>query len=253
MGAWGPAIFSDDTACDVRDGYRELIAEGVDSASATDQMIEMFDELDDEDEDKMVFWLALAATQSRLGRLQDRVRDRAIEVIDSGRDLLRWEETGLGRKRQQHLEKLKRQLLGPQPAPKKPRVEKFYTPDISVGQFIGYRLKSGRLAVFFVEDVDDQTCVFSALDWTGDEFPSATQLMKLPKKKPVDGYEARVPDPQPILFSLYTQKKRGIPHDRLAVLDVEPVEPDEPYTGGALFWEWGDSLDGNLEFYFGWT
>ncbi|WP_449064697.1 hypothetical protein [Planomonospora algeriensis] len=24
MGAWGPALFSDDLACDVRDGYRAL-------------------------------------------------------------------------------------------------------------------------------------------------------------------------------------------------------------------------------------
>jgi len=29
MGAWGPAIFSDDLACDIRTDYRELLEDGV--------------------------------------------------------------------------------------------------------------------------------------------------------------------------------------------------------------------------------
>ena len=34
MGAWDTKIFGDDTACDVRDCYRELIEDGVDDAEA---------------------------------------------------------------------------------------------------------------------------------------------------------------------------------------------------------------------------
>lgn len=33
MSAWGPAIFSDDLACDVRDDYRELIESCEDDSS----------------------------------------------------------------------------------------------------------------------------------------------------------------------------------------------------------------------------
>ena len=47
--------------------------------------------LSNDEDEACVFWLALAATQSKLGRLIDLVRDRAIEIIDSGADLRRWE------------------------------------------------------------------------------------------------------------------------------------------------------------------
>jgi hypothetical protein len=44
MGAWGPAIFSDDNAADLRDNYRKLIGDGMSGADATDkQLDEYFD------------------------------------------------------------------------------------------------------------------------------------------------------------------------------------------------------------------
>lgn len=252
MGTWGPAIFSDDTACDVRDAYKQLIAEGVADEAATERMISRWveDPAGDDDEDTVVFWLALAATQSQLGRLDDRVRDRAVALIGAGDDLARWREMGLEKKRRQHLERLRSKLLGPQPKPKKPRVQRFHVPDFVTGQFIGYRLPSGRRVVFHIEDVSEQTCVCSALDWCGEEFPPAAELARLAKKTPLNGAASR---DAPLLFELYTQKRRGIPHDRLTGLDAPPILPEEEYEGGAYFWEWGESLDGNLEFYFNWT
>src|SRR4051812_21584541 len=92
MGADGPAIFSDDFACDVRDEYRALLEDQVPDAEATRQIIAANPDLDVDE--KPVFWLALAATQWRVGRLEDEVRARALDVIDSGRDLTRWEESG---------------------------------------------------------------------------------------------------------------------------------------------------------------
>ena len=44
MGAWGAGLFSDDSACDVRDHYRELIEDGVDDAEATRNTVEKFHE-----------------------------------------------------------------------------------------------------------------------------------------------------------------------------------------------------------------
>ena len=35
MGAWGPAIYSDDLACDIRDDFKELIGDGHNSEQAT--------------------------------------------------------------------------------------------------------------------------------------------------------------------------------------------------------------------------
>ncbi|ACZ90620.1 hypothetical protein [Streptosporangium roseum] len=40
MSAWGVALFSDDTACDVRDTYRELIEDGVDDEEAARRVLD---------------------------------------------------------------------------------------------------------------------------------------------------------------------------------------------------------------------
>ncbi|OUC97771.1 hypothetical protein CA984_09605 [Streptosporangium minutum] len=94
MSAWGVALFSDDTACDVRDAYRELIEDGVEDEEAVRRVLDGFgDALVDPDEGPVV-WLALAWTQSKVGRLDATVRDRALGVIERGEGLERWQEEG---------------------------------------------------------------------------------------------------------------------------------------------------------------
>jgi hypothetical protein len=92
LGAWGPSLFADDTACDVRDSYRDLIADGVDDAGATRQVLSLWSDTASGDPDEaVVVWVALAVTQSKLGRLDPAVAGRALELIDGGGDLDRWE------------------------------------------------------------------------------------------------------------------------------------------------------------------
>src|SRR5947209_4537342 len=107
MGAWGPAIFSDDTASDLRADYRDLIGDGVPGSSATDRLlVEWRGSLEDPDE-APVFWLALAATQWACGRLEPRVQEEALRVIADGSDLRRWAgDAKLIKKRQAALSKL---------------------------------------------------------------------------------------------------------------------------------------------------
>src|SRR5262245_32153824 len=105
MGVLGTAIFSDDLAADVRDAFTDYVAQGLNAAAATEKLIaESASSLED-DEEAPVFWLALAATQWKLGRLIDNVRDRALQVIDSGEDLRRWKESD-----KSTIEKRKKQL-----------------------------------------------------------------------------------------------------------------------------------------------
>ncbi len=42
MGAWGTAIFSDDLARDLRDAYRDLLADGHSGQQATKRLIDQF-------------------------------------------------------------------------------------------------------------------------------------------------------------------------------------------------------------------
>ena len=76
MGVWGPAIFSDDTASDIRNEYRELLEDQVPDEEATQRILHRYQDLDDDE--VHVLWLALAAAQQQAGRLEARVRDEAL-------------------------------------------------------------------------------------------------------------------------------------------------------------------------------
>src|SRR5258708_36682403 len=84
MGAWGPGLWSDDTACDVRRTYREALEDGLSDEDATAKVLAEFAaELDDQDTSPVV-WLPLPAGQHKLGRLTGQVPDRPLEVIRTG-------------------------------------------------------------------------------------------------------------------------------------------------------------------------
>ena len=74
MGAWGTAIFSDDYACDVRDDYVKEIIRGKTSEEATEAVKKTHLSTDPEDDDAPVFWIALAITQWKKGRLLSEVK-----------------------------------------------------------------------------------------------------------------------------------------------------------------------------------
>jgi hypothetical protein len=111
LGAWGTAIFSDDTASDVREEWRDAILDGLSPEEATQRLLETFDDyLGDADTDtEKLFWMALAAAQMETGRLLPEARDRALAIIDAGGDVDRWREDGdesLARQRARVLEHL---------------------------------------------------------------------------------------------------------------------------------------------------
>ena len=60
--------FSHDTASDVRDGFRDLIGEALSTEQA--------------------FWLGLAVTQWKCGRLLERVKEKAARTSSAGREIL---------------------------------------------------------------------------------------------------------------------------------------------------------------------
>jgi hypothetical protein len=121
MGTWGVAVFADDVAMDVRGDWREAILAGQDPAAATETLEAAY--ADQGPDDAIIFWLALAAAQMETGRLLDRVRDRAVAIIDAGADVERWQEEsdGLARQRAKVLDRLRKKLVGPQPTPKRLR------------------------------------------------------------------------------------------------------------------------------------
>ena len=154
MGAWGTAIFSDDVAADIREDWRDHIGDGLSPEAATQQVLADYaDAVQDQDESGVV-WLALAVCQWRTGRIVQSVLDRAIEIIDDGSDLRRWEWEQQPRQRQaraQVLAKTRDLLLSPPPEPRRiprrRRSETLFGP----GDVLSYRHRSGREFVFWIE------------------------------------------------------------------------------------------------------
>ena len=72
MGAWGEKIFDSDDACDIRDDFREAIILGKSDEEAEEKIVREYQEgLEGQSE---TFWLPLAITEWKAGRLSKRVK-----------------------------------------------------------------------------------------------------------------------------------------------------------------------------------
>ncbi len=185
MGVWGTGLFSDDVACDVRDHYRELLEDGIEDSAATQQTVEKFRAYLDEPEG--IALLALAVTQSTLGRLDSDIRDRALAVIDRGADLEVWERENPKQlaKRRGTLEKARAQLLGPQPPRRRLRAPKRISSGLAGGDVLALALPR-RIVLLRVVRVRahrlGETPILEELDFDGTEVPSPEVLERLGAK-----------------------------------------------------------------------
>lgn len=141
MGAWGTGLYQDDDTCDIKEEYLNYLRIGKTNEEALQEVISDNKEMIKDDEIGPLFWLALADTQWKYGRLTNDIRDRALEVIDSGKDLERWkEDKKLFQKRKKVLEKLKEKLNTKQPSEKKISKIKFERVNWKVGDIILYQI-----------------------------------------------------------------------------------------------------------------
>jgi hypothetical protein len=232
MGAWGTAIFSDDTACDVREEWRDHVGNGLSGPQATDRLLQQYaGELDDPDSGPVI-WLALAVTQWKSGRLEDRVKKQAIAIIDDGTDLRRWaEDAKLRKKRADVLAKTRGQLLSPQPAARKVPRPFTHGCEWEIGEVVAYRLRSGRYVVFRVvdhhSDKGGTSPVCQFYDWIGADLPPPAAVQQLPLK--------------PGAASIGYLSNREYPTDRLLRLNVKVRVDDGPPGVGCWLWRMADA------------
>lgn len=186
MGVWGTGIFQDDTACDIRDNYRDYLGEGLSGPEARARILKEFIGLLS-NLDEGVVWLALAAVEWKHGRLDPDTKAQALHVIDSGVDLERWNvNTKDYAKRKAVLEKLRVQISSPQPEARKVARRNLCESNWIEGDLFGYRLLDGRLILFRVIghhiDKGGKYPVCELLDWIGDEIPGRDLLQMLATK-----------------------------------------------------------------------
>ena len=94
---------------------------GYDSTEAIRLTLEQYSEcFNSEDEDMTDYWLVMADAQWKLGRLNESIKKKAIEIIENDEDLIHYAyEEGLYNERKEVLRILLERLKTPQPEPKK--------------------------------------------------------------------------------------------------------------------------------------
>jgi hypothetical protein len=169
-------------ACDIRDHYRELLEDGAEDGAATRQTLEKFEPYLKEPDS--IALIAFAVAQSKVGRLEPDVRDRALAVIDAGADLAVWERENprLLPKRRAVLEKARAQLTGSQPARKRLRPPKRALSGLAAGDVLALALPR-RVALLRVVRVRahrlGETPVLEELDFDGIDVPGRDALERL--------------------------------------------------------------------------
>jgi hypothetical protein len=146
MGVWGPAVFDNDLALDVKAGFRELIAASYEPGAAAQRAIEAF-ELGP-DPESAPGWLALAVVQWDTGRVTEEVRAQGLAAARSD-DPSFWDEQGLGSRRQAVLKATLNKLSTPPPPPVNVRAPTLARSPYLPGDVVGFRLENGASAAIW--------------------------------------------------------------------------------------------------------
>jgi hypothetical protein len=244
LGSWGPALFSDDTACDVRDMYKDLIADGVDDAEANQRMLDQWtSSLGQHSQQAVVIWLALAVTQSTLGRLDPAVARRALEFIDAGGDLDLWAEAGPRKvaQRQAALNKARAQLTGPQPPRRRLRHP---ATTLMPGDVLDYPTRDGRHLLLRVTRVHRGVPVVRLVFYAGREVPSLEEIATLPDHLYVDLFaDGSTSEGYAVAFTMHKQKQVDYSQAGYSLVgNIGPRPGEEDLEGYGPMVNWSDYL-----------
>jgi len=238
VGAWGTALFSDDIACDIRDLYKDLLADGLDGAEATRQALSNYGPPQDDWDNAVVFWVSLAVTQSGLGRLDPAVAERALKLLDDGGDLWRWEEAGPKKvaQRKAALEKARAQLTGPQPPRRTIRLPK--TP-LQPGDVLTRPVQDDRYLLLRVARIKRGVPVMVMLDFADRQLPTLDQIAQIPDYLWVDKWR---PDGIALGFSMNIYKRIDHGKAGYVVLGNIGTRSDDEDRDDEVLHDWQDDL-----------
>jgi hypothetical protein len=247
MGVWGTGLYCDDTACDVKNDYKDILGEGISEPEATNRLIEEWkNEVSDLDVEP-VFWLTLADVQWNLGRLQVRVKQKALLIIDKGTDLSRWiSDEKLVKKRKLVLERLKQKLETDQPVERKVKKRHIDSTEWRIGEVYSFSLQSGKLVLLHVsgfhQDKGGRGPVCEILDWIGEELPDKDEIEKLDYKY------ANEPQQHLSQFLFGSLGPRDYKSERVALV-AKDIAPKQKLAGySVILWRFADK---QLETLFG--
>lgn len=145
----------DDEACDVRDEYIEELVNGTDEAVLVGEMLAIGQDFDD-----YPVRILAGGDPMELRSIELRSQKQALQVIDGGADLLRWENSDLSRRRTV-LKSLREKLESPEPRQTLPRrqrdtplavaTERLWSPDGTVAAYVCRSIKPHPNAPMFCQ------------------------------------------------------------------------------------------------------
>lgn len=146
MASWGPKLYQDDIAEDVRSYYKEQLKHGKSNEIVTEELINNNRDIISDKDDAPIFWFSLADTQWELGRLLPFVKEKALEHLRDGSNLRRWQHEAANQKeyrtREKVLNDLEVKLTSPMPEEKKITQHKLYKCEWKIGDVFSYKLMS---------------------------------------------------------------------------------------------------------------
>ncbi len=145
MGTWSASVYGNDTAQDLKSEYKAafLYNDFETALQKIDSYVRgMFDESDEEEWSS--YYYSLADFMWKHGILTEEIREKAIEMIDSGFGLDIWADEGQSvlNKRKKVLAQLREKLLSPMPPPKKIRLDRYLKPIFETGDLVAFQLKT---------------------------------------------------------------------------------------------------------------
>ncbi|WP_374090105.1 hypothetical protein [Methylomicrobium lacus] len=178
MSAWGVGILQDDTVSDIVGFVKDRIKTGESVAIATNSAFSHFSELENDEDDAPLLWLALAHVQWTYGILEDRILARVRKDLQLGNGLGRWSDDSKAlAKRKEVLTKFFNKIAKPKPKPSPlPRLIVRKAP-FKAGDCLSILLDDGRYTAALVLRADNTNPEYgmnlvASLDYLEAEPPS---------------------------------------------------------------------------------
>jgi hypothetical protein len=233
MGAWSPALYSDDTTAEIRDTFKEHLESGLSHAEASSEILKSYEKLLADHQIECLVYFALADTQWKYGCLDERVKSKVLELIAAGGDLKSWRQDSPKqvKAREKVLASLQTKLLSQQPPLKKIKIQpkkaarKLLTEPL--GSVFGLKLPNNSIALLkFVDShlVDkNEEPVFRILPWRGHAIPSLAEIKNIAELWiPLDGHPE-------FLFYIHDRRKNPVHiliRTGLVVSNKTPIKTD---------------------------
>ena len=91
MGTWDTGIYQNDVSADVRDDYIAKLKAGKNDEEALQEIFSEYEGESTDDDDKYDFYLALADTLWKKGRLTEEIKSKALEILEEDKVSERWQ------------------------------------------------------------------------------------------------------------------------------------------------------------------